>query len=232
MPYRLRLFGLNMAMDRSLKIVIILDLYDSHCLVPLGLYTRCIIPNSAQSQYRDHWIDLRKPVVKEQITLDLDTRTDDSRLTEVGICYDASQSGANRSKLLRLHNLVIRPKHGISSLWQIVGLNLAKQRAGTFMEMRLTWSWEGPQGRWPPELPYSKTTGPFSSFSVSIGGKDCGRAYSLEFPLRHHDFALLGEAEDTVSVEITGFLFGGGTVAQRWDLTLQEPFLKAFNAGG
>ena len=64
-------------------------------------------------------------------------------------------------------------------------------------------------GTWPEVLPWSSTTGPFSHFIVTIGGKEAGSAFGLEFPVLEEDCGDLGQVE----VTIMGHLFGGATVS-------------------
>lgn len=125
--------------------------------------------------------------------------------------------------LMTIQHIAIAPASAIpkSSDHRITNLRIATRGADPCAQKRLVWEFLSKSHTVRDGLPYSKTTGPFSHFLVSVNGKYIGRAYACEFPLRREDFGEVesenekaghGEEDEEMEVTVEGILFGGGKV--------------------
>lgn len=152
----------------------------------------------------------------------------DHRLVELGTYISSPTIPNTELDMTPLHLMTIQhisivpaPATPEPSDHRITNLRIATRGAGPYTQARLVWEFVSTSHTVRDGLPYSKTTGPFSHFLVSVNGKCIGRAYACEFPLRREDFGELesenekeGHEEEEKEMEVTveGGLFGGGKV--------------------
>ncbi|KAL8718237.1 MAG: hypothetical protein Q9225_004595 [Loekoesia sp. 1 TL-2023] len=134
-------------------------------------------------------------------------------LVELGAYMDNGYDRSTPEVLMEITRIVIKPKQATAPVYMILGLHIKGLGSQSQLQKRVAWSWETmaqeDQGTWPEGMPWSQTTGPFSSFTVYVGGKAIGDAYCLEFPLRNDDVEDLG---DEVVINVVGHVFGAGEV--------------------
>ena len=140
---------------------------------------------------------------------------DVSQIHGVGIYYKGL-SPKEEVDLCYCHTLSIIPLQALDvaaeSQYQIFNLELLDSTANGVRNQRLQWEWSGDPDQWPECLPWSKTTGPFSYFSVCQNGMHIGTSQSLAFPLRSEDFDR-GTGESKFTIE--AFCFAGVDLQER-----------------
>ena len=155
-----------------------------------------------------------KTLCVHAVVLDLGARDDRCRIVEIGVFYEDVTDPRPEGEFLRLYSLVIRPKAFRDVDWRIFNVKKIERRAGDHVSHRLSWEWQGSTTHWPAGLPWSDTTGPFSFFTIFIGGENTGRAYSLEFPIIAKDIEhWTAGSEECIDVVVTGQIFGGKSIA-------------------
>lgn len=159
---------------------------------------------------------------EQTMNLDLGESVKDLRIVDFGVFCKSLSDDLADLRVLSIYTVVFRPSpselfvrtRNLSAPWTIEGVRIGDRRAGTNMESRLLWNWNGLKDGWPQGLPWSRTTGPFSSFSVTIADRTAGHAQCLEFPLHADDFDTEEFASSCSAVVlVTGYLFGGGEIA-------------------
>ena len=130
-------------------------------------------------------------------------------LLELGVYCEDYMGAMSPVTLCQIFNLSIKPKNPVQSSWTIGKIRIIERTEAPDVTTRITWNWTGPIASWPTELPWSKTTGPFSHFVISARGKQLGQAHCMEYLLKQGD--LDGSTEE--EIDVYGILFGGGKVS-------------------
>ena len=208
---RLCLFKSSFATDASLEVIA-----DFKCLPPaipeltIGLYTKSVLEASGPIETSEHEPFYGEDLRRQIQGFVLDKTNPNARIVELGIyCNTASYAGSPRG-VLDLYGLVIRPRIEPKYTCSLMEPELYHRTSGKNKEQRLRWAWRGSKDKWPVGLPWSKTTGPFSFFTIMMEGKVLGQAHCLEYPLRPHDWLRKGKSIFRFTVQ--GHLFGGGAV--------------------
>lgn len=154
---------------------------------------------------------------------------ENSDLVELGVYMDNGYDHSTPEVLMEISRIVIKPKQATAPVYVINDLHIKGLGTRPQLQKRVAWSWETmaqeDQGTWPEEMPWSRTTGPFSSFTVYVGAKAIGSAYCLEFPLKNDDVEGQG---DEVVINVVGHVFGAGEVnspsitVPRTNITISE----------
>ena len=215
---RLCLFKLNMLGDRSPAANIRFRWLESNMDVKSGFYMGYEISKSEKLHYVHSEIFSPRPNQVRGKTITLSFPTAESRLVEFGVFFAGLIDYPKPLALCQILNLTIKPTTQAESSWTIHGVKVTERGNAPYNDTRLAWKYSGSDDLRPTDLPWSTTTGPFSHFRVVVDGKECGRAYCMEFPIHREDFD--GCKGDVVEVCIRGRLFGGGEIAS---LPLQLP---------
>ena len=142
--------------------------------------------------------------------MNLDYLENGSRLVELGVYCERQVDIIQPLQLLSIERLVVSPAPKLRGRnFAIHNIHTTQRGKGLDVERRLAWQWRGAHETWPTWLPWSKTTGPFSHFAVSIQGREVGKAYCLEFPVRTDDIGPSGTVSGDIKVQVRGLFFGG-----------------------
>ncbi len=218
--YRLCLFKINMSADGSLEARIMHKGNVKYVDVEMGIYCAYRGPSSDVLEYYQSLVEPRNYGIVDTV-IALETKTTDARLVELGFYCSGSLDILHPATLRQILNVTIKPKEQPRAepiVWKIVNPQVIERRHAEYRQKRLAWELREQNDRDSRPvhgLPWSKTTGPFSYFTVSSQRRELGRAYCTEFCLREDDFC---EAEQNhpdaeVEVIIRGVLFGGGEVS-------------------
>ena len=216
---RLALLKLDMAGDGSLHAVI--GFNSSKTPGSKGFYFAYKELNSTTIQHQYHEIPAGQT---GNAMIVLQAAAVESRVIEYGVYCQALSRTQSTDPVLTISSLCIKPIQHIGFEFDIGNVQITQRERGAVAETWLTWEWQGSAAGWPETMPWSSTTGPFSSFHIIIDGKEVGKAHCLQFPLRKED---LEEAEgEEVTVTIIGQVFGDrsfrstSTVISRSELCL------------
>ena len=207
---RLCLFKLNILGDRSPAATIRFRWLEPNMGAGSGFYMGYKTSTSEKLCYVHAEISSPRPDRVREKTIILSFPTAESCLVEFGVFFVGLIENPKPLALCQILNLTIRPGTQAESSWIIHGVRLT-ERGHAPDHRRLAWKCSGSDDLRLTGLPWSKTTGPFSHFGVIVDGKECGRAYCTEFPIKREDFD--GCNGDMVEVFIRGRLFGGGEIA-------------------
>ena len=208
---RLCLFKLNMLGDKPLAATIRFRCLGPNRNVASGFYMGYNISKSDELCYIDVEIASRPPNQVQEKTIKLSFPSANSRLVEIGVYGSSLMQDLKPLALCEILNLTIKPRSPVQSSWTINNVRVTERGSPPYHDRRLAWKCSGPDDRDLRCLPWSKLTGPFSCFSVMVGGTELGRAYCTEFPIHRKDFGdCMGEV---VEVVIRGRLFGGSEIA-------------------
>ena len=209
--HRLCLFKLNMPADGSLAATIIFKCLGVSTDVESGFYMGYNNSDSERLGYIHAGIASPRQNKVQDKTIMLSFPTAKSRLVEFGVyCLDLIEDPKPLA-LCQILSLVIKPRNQVDSSWTIDDVRVLERGNCSNPDKRLAWKWSGSDKSNPACLPWSKTTGPFSYFDVTVDRKELGRAYCTEFPIHREDFD--GCNDKGVEVVIRGRLFGGSGVA-------------------
>ncbi|KAI4096159.1 MAG: hypothetical protein LQ344_001222 [Seirophora lacunosa] len=170
---------------------------------------------------------LHPRTLHQDTVVDLPIQQDNAMLVAIGIFVEGESDLSMPIALMEITRIVIRPKQAVTTDigYGIANLHVKSCSHGTNVEKRIAWDWESvPQQHgktWPEGMPWSRTTGPFSSFTVRIGDEIIGEAYCLEFPVRNEDLNVSGEM---ITISVAGHLFGGG-LADSASITIARAIL-------
>lgn len=210
--HRLKLFSIDMPGNRELEATIIFTSCNPSQNLRMGLYLRSFSAVTSINEYRDSEIVSEQTFSEQTMSMSLDTGSSEDRVVEIGfyctIPVDANICG----NLIRLHSLVIKPRIPVTHDWKIFDVEASERHAGVYIDRRLSWKWGGTSDCWPSGLPWSKTSGPFSSFAILCDGREVGRAHCLQFRLFPDDWAGSVDGGETIMIQVRGYLVGGGTV--------------------
>lgn len=106
----------------------------------------------------------------------------ENRLVEFGVYCEYSVEISQPLNLLQIERLVISPRHRpMDRDFTSYNVHVIRRGNDAYAGRRLAWQWQGENETWPEWMPWSKTTGPFSYFSISVEGREAGRSYCIEF---------------------------------------------------
>ncbi|MCJ1399166.1 hypothetical protein MMC11_002368 [Xylographa trunciseda] len=144
----------------------------------------------------------------------ISSKVNDSTLVELGFYCKGEIEGAAQLQILSAFRLVITPvvvPNARPAEFTIDEIRLVKRGSPPHEQKRLTWRWHGKEEQWHESFPWSKTTGPFSHFTIYAEGCELGRSYCLEFPLIDEELKefMQDAGTDKISFKIRGTGFGG-----------------------
>lgn len=217
---RLCLFKVNMSADGSLEAHIMHKGDVMYVHADMGIYCAYRSPISDVLEYHQAPVDSRSYDLVDTV-IALKSRTADARLVELGVYCSASLEILHPVTLRQITNVTIRPKEqprAESIEWKIVNPHVIERGHARNRQKRLAWELREQNGRGSGPahgLPWSKTTGPFSYFTVCSQERELGRAYCSEFCLQEDDFGKAEQNDQDAEVEVIvrGRLFGGGEVS-------------------
>lgn len=217
---RLCLFKLNMTADGSLDARIVHDAPMNSIQREIGIYTAYQCHSSTCLEYHQLPIKARAHDM-ECTVVPIVSATPGARLVELGFYYQEPFGTTEPVALCHIQNILIKPNKQLERTfmpWSIVNLHLIERGRAENPQKRLAWDIQGlnDQASTPADdLPWSKTTGPFSHFIVCSQNRNLGRAYCTEFCLQENDFKENEQKGQHVDedVIIHGILFGGGEVS-------------------
>lgn len=216
---RLALFKLNMTCNGSLHAVI--DFTSPEISGAKGFYFTYEESDSKAIRYQYH--EIQSTQLGHAVIV-LQAACASSRLVECGVYCQAFSTARSSDPLLTISSLCIKPIQHVDFEFDIVNVQTKRQESGAVAETWITWEWQGSGKKWPKDLPWSSTTGPFAYFSVGIDGRDVGRAHCLQFPLRKED---LEENEgDEVVLTIRGYAFGDSNAVRSKSASVSRSELR------
>ncbi|MCJ1377188.1 hypothetical protein MMC17_000280 [Xylographa soralifera] len=216
--WRLRLYKVAMPIVNALSLSICYSRTKESESIEVGVYATFHTSMVSDVQYQYYALPYstsKMVTVRRTISF----ANEDSTLVEVGFYCKGNIEESAPLQILRAFRLAIMPVavlHARSTKirtnkFTIDSIQLVDRGAAPNEQKRLTWKWHGKKNRWPKSIPWSKTTGPFSHFTVCADGRQLGRSYCLEFPLT--DEELNGMIQDNgtnkISFKVRGWGFGG-----------------------
>ncbi|KAL8921130.1 MAG: hypothetical protein Q9208_005883 [Pyrenodesmia sp. 3 TL-2023] len=210
-PANLILFNFNMPADDSLAASITIRETEHIHNVTRGI--KMTFFNFARREYYDVGHTLLPSLGHEESVVNLPVNEMNATLVALGVFMEGDPDTSVPVAILEITSIIIKPKEavGIQFGLRLRNLHIKDRAHESGVEKRVAWDWETVPGRhgqtWPIGMPRSRTTGPFSSFTVRIGDEVAGQAYCLEFPLRDEDVKGLGKR---ITISVVGRLFGGG----------------------
>ncbi len=205
---QLCLFKLSMPADGALQAVLRFGKPHVAGSAKVGLFAAYTVTGEQDLVYR--YSEIPHNVSRDSHRMSLDYQGDGICLVELGVYCERLVDVFQPLQLLRIERLVISPDHRqLDRDFAIYGIHAIQRGKGLDTERRLAWRWRGADDKWPEWLPWSKTTGPFSHFTISVQRREVGKAYCLEFPIRAEDIAECEGSGESVEVRISGTLFGG-----------------------
>lgn len=206
------LFKLNMPADAPRTLTVTFLCCNKAKDMEFGFYTAYTIPNSNTLEYVRSAISFENCNQMQNKNIEFGHRCPLSRLVEFGMYFFTGVEYQEPLALCQLFNITIKPKSEANPVWTIGGIRLMHRCRAQFVDRRIRWDWGGSVGdnERSTGLPWSRTTGPFSYFTVTLGGKTLGRAYCTEYPVWSQDFGSV--EDDKIEAVICGHLFGGGEV--------------------
>ncbi|KAI4168657.1 MAG: hypothetical protein LQ343_006238 [Gyalolechia ehrenbergii] len=205
---RLCLYNLRMIADGSLEATIEVQgkLFEEE--IAHGIYLAYADHVSRTLTYSNWDVHLH-----EHILSHIPIQHESGDLVEIGVYMDSGFDRSTPLVLMEITRIIIKPKRAVAAAYAIGDVHVKDRGDSPNVQKRIIWKWERiPQrkGRdWPQGIPWSRTTGPFSSFTVRTSGKVIGEAYCLEFPLKNSDVEDLG---DEITIIVVGHMFGAGDV--------------------
>lgn len=208
---RLCLFKLNMATNGTLEARLRFSKPHLAGSAKVGLFAAYTVTGEQDLVYR--YSEIPRNISCDSHRMSLDYQGNGIRLVEFGVFCERLVDVFQPLELLRIERLVISPNHRpLGRDFTIYDIHVIQRGKGPDTETRLAWRWQGADDRWPKWLPWSKTTGPFSHFTISVQRREVGKSYCLEFPVRAEDIEASEATDERVEVQISGALFGGEEV--------------------
>lgn len=205
------LFNFNMPADDSLAASITIQQAEHIHNVTRGI--KMTFFNFIRQEYYDIGHILLPSSGHGESVVNLPMNENNATLVALGVFMEGEPDTSVPVAILEITSIIIRPKEAITTQFglQLRDLHIKERAHECGAEKRVAWDWETVPRRygqtWPIGMPWSRTTGPFSSFTVRIGDKVAGEAYCLEFPLRNEDVKDSGKR---VTISVVGRMFGGG----------------------
>ncbi|KAL8789645.1 MAG: hypothetical protein Q9213_001081 [Squamulea squamosa] len=211
---RLRLYKLDMPADGSLEATVEAR---NNTRLQCGFYVAYGNPDGQPLEYTDHAMPL--PGLSPGSFISFPIQNSKQRLVEFGVFLEGGPDQSQPMALLDINSIVIKPLkarevEALETTFTIRDIRLVKKVRGSQTDKRNAWRWTKKtelQGQlWPVGMPWSQTTGPFSSFTVHVGrSKVIAEAFCTECSLKPEEVEALDE---NVGVQVVGNLFGGGHV--------------------
>ena len=212
----LRLFDLAIDVDQRLHVKLAYSPSRSEHSLRFGEFGLYISFSTTAHLLRTEFVDMSAtsdphPILEYVI----DAMSATCQIHEIGAYYKGPlpKEGID---LFCCHALSIIPQQALDlaaeSQFQISNFRFLDSTTNGVRDQRLQWEWNGDSKDWPECLPWSKTTGPFSHFSVSQDGVRIGNSQSLAFPLRSEEVGK-GTGESRFTVE--AFCFAGVSLQER-----------------
>ena len=149
----------------------------------------------------------------EELSRRIPIQHDNGVLVGFGVYMAGEYRESSPVLLMELTRIVIKPQQVAVPACVIRNAHIKEVSAGSYVQKRIVWSWALTLPHEKPAysdgMPWSWTTGPFSSFTVYIDGELVGEACCLEFPLKNEDIEGLN---DEAAIQIVGHIFGSGEV--------------------
>ncbi|KAL8850201.1 MAG: hypothetical protein Q9221_004887 [Calogaya cf. arnoldii] len=211
---RLCLYKLNMLADGSLRATIQVRKRHDIAGVRSGFYVAYREPGQRSLEYTYH--AMRPPTYSLGPFVYLPIRNPNKDLVELGVFVEGDPDQPQAIALLEISNIAIKPcketeDKDLETAFTIEDVHLVEVVKESRVDKRITWRWATTQGRvWPVGMPWSQTTGPFSSFAVHVGGsKVVVEAFSTQCSLKPEE---IEDLDERVVVQVVGKLFGGGHI--------------------
>ncbi|KAL8758976.1 MAG: hypothetical protein Q9184_003756 [Pyrenodesmia sp. 2 TL-2023] len=205
------LFNFNMPADDSLAMSITIQQAEHIYNVTSGI--KMTFFNFVRRKYYGICHTLLPSLGHGESVVNLPVNENNATLVALGVFMEGEPDTSVPVAILEITSIIIRPKEVVATQYglQLRDIHIKDRAHGSGAEKRVAWDWETVPGRhghtWPIGMPWSRTTGPFASFTVRIGDEVAGEAYCLEFPLRNED---IKDSEKWVTISVVGRLFGGG----------------------
>ena len=208
---RLCLFKLSMPADGPLEAVLRFSKPRLARSVKVGLFAAYRASGQQDVTYR--YSEIPHNISLDSHRMSLGFQGGENRLVEFGVYCEKSVDIFQPLQLLHIYRLVISPsRRSIRYDFAIHNIRLIRRGEDLYGERRLAWQWRGVDDTWPNWLPWSKTTGPFSHFTIWMDGRDVGKGYCLEFSVHAQDIEASESIGESVEVRISGTIFGGGEI--------------------
>lgn len=215
---RLCLYKLNMPADGSLEASVEVRMESNATGIQHGVYVAYQDSGGGSTEYAYHSL----PPFTSGSTLYIvfPILHSKQRLIELGVFMSSDMDTSSPIALLDIGSIVIKPRkvmelQKIEAAFSIDNVRLVKEVQGSQAQKRIAWRWAAKPRQdgqvWAEGMPWSKTTGPFSSFAVYTGrGKDAITTYCNECLLTAEEVEAL---DGSVVVKVVGTFFGGGQVS-------------------
>jgi hypothetical protein len=128
-----------------------------------------------------------------------------ARIVGIGFYCESTYNSTTPLELCSISSLSILPNTGEEAEtfdFIITDLRIVERGSPPNRQKRLAWDWHGKQSSWPSGIPWSRITGPFEKFIISMNGCEIGFSHCLEFPLTE------AELEGHAVFEVKGSCFG------------------------
>ncbi|KAL8773902.1 MAG: hypothetical protein Q9209_001332 [Squamulea sp. 1 TL-2023] len=228
---RLRLYRLDMPANGSLEATVEAK---NNTRLRCGFYVAYGNPNGQSLEYTDHAMSL--PGLSLGSLISFPIQNSKQRLVEFGVFLEGGPDQSQPMTLLEISSIVIKPLkarevEALEKAFTIEDIRLVEVVKESQKDKRIAWRWTrktGLQGQvWPAGMPWSQTTGPFSSFTVHLGsGKVIIEAFCTEFTPKPEEIEALDEK---FVVQVIGNLFGGGHVRSALSLFHTADVVNAGN---
>ena len=205
------LYRISMPLERAISGELRCERMLANSDVKLSLYLGFTISGSPRVHYEYFTIPAGE---SSPMSFSQPGKHDGFQLVEVGISCSSEARFEPPSQLLDIYSVLITKHAPNIDTFQLTDIHLTRREIPPEIENRLAWSWTGERAGWPEQLPWSRTTGPFSHFDIYIDDIEIGRAQSCEFPLRDRELS----RDKLCAVRIAGTTFAGGTVAAKIEL--------------
>lgn len=201
------LYKFNMPADGSLKVTINVQTEAIESGITCGFYLTFFDVASRS------FTDLTYPLSPdEHVWKHIPVKHENGKLVELGVFVEGRFDCSTPLSLIEIHWIVIKTEQAPTLAYEIRDIHIKYRGQGSKVHRRLAWSWvtlpQKSEVVWPQGMPWSQTTGPFTSFTIRMDGRIMGQALCLEFPIRNEDVESLG---DHITVEVIGHLFGNSS---------------------
>ena len=210
------LFNLNMLANGSLEASICYKCDWMSKAIAMGFYVAYKSLGKNDLEYEHHKVAFGSQAISHAGFVLLRPENKDARLVEFGVFCEGPASASETTMLMEIFHLSIKPIQQADCSFSVGNISIRARGSSANIQKRLIWGWEGSRDTWPAGRPWSKTTGPFSHFTISIdraevGRHNLGKAHCLEFPICYEDWEMSG---DKARFIVSGTLFGGGETSE------------------
>ncbi|MCJ1300300.1 hypothetical protein MMC08_003096 [Hypocenomyce scalaris] len=208
------LFNLNMLANGSLEASISYKRDWMSKAIAMGFYVAYNSLGKDDLEYEHHEVAFGSQAISHAGFVLLRPEHKDARLVEFGVFCEGPAS-TSETTLMEIFHLSIKPIQQ-TDCYSVGNIRLIDRGSSANIQKRLIWSWEGSRDTWPAGRPWTKTTGPFSHFTISIdkaevGRHNLGKAHCLVFPICYEDLEM---RVDKAQFIVSGTLFGGGETSE------------------